>query len=119
MVVGLATYIEGFQAIVGELTRDFEVFYIETREKSSSILSGKVKFDMETIARDIISIIKLFELEPSSIYSFWLFLWRNGYIGSLLLSRIKTNMSAFAVSDSQFLLSTMESAADKDRRTIL
>jgi pimeloyl-ACP methyl ester carboxylesterase len=62
MVVGLATYIEGFQSIVAELTRDFEVYYIETREKSSSKLSGTVRFDMETIAGDIIFIIKVFRL---------------------------------------------------------
>jgi len=62
MVVGLATVIESFQGIIGELTRDFEVYYVETREKSSSRLSGKVKFDIETVARDIISIIRFLEL---------------------------------------------------------
>lgn len=62
MVVGLATYIESFKAIIGELTRDFEIYYIETREKSSSVLSRKVKFDMETVAQDIVKIIELFEL---------------------------------------------------------
>ena len=62
MVAGLATYIESFQPVVIELSRDFELFYIETREKSSSVLSGKVKFDMETVARDITFIIQFFGL---------------------------------------------------------
>lgn len=62
MVVGLATVIESFQGIIGGLTRDFEVYYVETREKSSSRLSGKVKFDMETIASDILSILRILEL---------------------------------------------------------
>jgi pimeloyl-ACP methyl ester carboxylesterase len=62
MVVGLATVIESFQDIIGELTRDFEVYYVETREKSSSRLSGKVKYDMKTVARDITSIINLLQL---------------------------------------------------------
>jgi pimeloyl-ACP methyl ester carboxylesterase len=62
MVVGLATVIESFQGIIGGLTRDFEVYYVETREKSSSRLSGKVKFDMETIAGDILSILRILEL---------------------------------------------------------
>jgi pimeloyl-ACP methyl ester carboxylesterase len=62
MVVGLATVIESFQDIIGELTRDFEVYYVETREKSSSLLSGKVKFNIGTVAGDITSIISLLKL---------------------------------------------------------
>lgn len=62
MVVGLATVIENFEGIVGGLTRYFEVHYVETREKSSSRLSGKVKYDMETVARDIISVLGFLEL---------------------------------------------------------
>jgi pimeloyl-ACP methyl ester carboxylesterase len=62
MVVGLATFIESFQGVIGELTRDFEVYYVETREKTSSRLSGKVKFNIETVARDIESIIDLLQL---------------------------------------------------------
>ena len=62
MVVGLATVIESFQGIIGGLTRDFEVYYVETREKSSSRLLGKVKFDMETVAFDILSVLRFLEL---------------------------------------------------------
>lgn len=62
MIVGLATVIESFQGIIGGLTRDFEVYYVETREKSSSLISGKVKFDMKTVALDIASIIRQLEL---------------------------------------------------------
>ena len=62
MIVGLATVIESFQGIINGLTRDFELYYVETREKSSSQISGKVKFDMETVAFDIVSIIQQLEL---------------------------------------------------------
>ena len=67
MAVGLATVIESFQGIIGGLTRHFEVYYVETREKSSSRLSGKVNFDMGTVANDIISILRFLEL-PSKQY---------------------------------------------------
>lgn len=67
MAVGLATVIESFQGIIGGLTRHFEVYYVETREKSSSRLSGKVNFDMGTVANDIISILRFLEL-PSKHY---------------------------------------------------
>jgi pimeloyl-ACP methyl ester carboxylesterase len=57
MVVGLATFIESFKGVIGGITRDFEVFYYETREKKSSQLNGKVNFDIETVAHDLATII--------------------------------------------------------------
>lgn len=62
MIVGLATVIESFQFIVGELTKDFEIYYVETREKSSSQINGKVSFDIETVASDVIETINLLGL---------------------------------------------------------
>lgn len=62
MVVGLATVIESFHFIIEELTKDFEIYYVETREKSSSQINGKVSFDMETVAGDIIETINLLGL---------------------------------------------------------
>jgi pimeloyl-ACP methyl ester carboxylesterase len=70
MVVGLATVIESFRGIIGELTRDFEVYYVETREKTSSRLSGKVNFDIETVAGDITTIINLLELSTTQYILF-------------------------------------------------
>jgi pimeloyl-ACP methyl ester carboxylesterase len=62
MVVGLATAIESFEFIIKELTKDFEIYYVETREKSSSQINGKVSFDMETVAGDIIETVNLLGL---------------------------------------------------------
>lgn len=53
MVAGLSSVIESFKDVLVEITKDFPVYYIETREKSSSKISGKVRFDVETIGMDI------------------------------------------------------------------
>lgn len=70
MVVGLATVIESFQGIINGLTLDFEVYYVETREKSSSRLTGKVKFDMETVALDILFVLQFLELQSKQYILF-------------------------------------------------
>jgi len=63
MVGGLSTIIESLQNIIGELTRDFPVYYIETREKASSKIYGNVPYDIETIGKDIAAIIRMLGME--------------------------------------------------------
>jgi pimeloyl-ACP methyl ester carboxylesterase len=70
MLGGLATLIESFRPLLGELTKDCEVHYIETREKSSSQISGKAKFDIETVGLDIVSIIQTLELKENNYMLF-------------------------------------------------
>jgi len=62
MIGGLATFIESFQGIIGDLTRDFEILYVETREKKSSRITGSADFNIETVAHDIVSVIKSLKL---------------------------------------------------------
>ena len=57
MVVGLGTFIQSFKGIVSGMTRYFELYYVETREKVSSELSGPVDFDIQTVSKDIINIV--------------------------------------------------------------
>lgn len=70
MVVGLATLIESFRGIIYGLSRDFEIYYVETREKSSSHLSKKAKFDIETVAADLKTVIKLLRLSVNQYVLF-------------------------------------------------
>jgi pimeloyl-ACP methyl ester carboxylesterase len=60
---GLATIMESFGDIIRDLTRDFPFHYIETRERSSSQISGDVNFDIASSARDIDSVVQALELE--------------------------------------------------------
>ncbi len=58
MIGGLATVIDNFQPLLYALTKDFEVHYLDTREKPTSQLPKNAAFDMETIGLDIVSVIK-------------------------------------------------------------
>lgn len=57
LVPGLATVIESFHGVLKGVSKNNPVLYIETREKSSSRLSGQVTFNMESLSDDVLSVI--------------------------------------------------------------
>jgi pimeloyl-ACP methyl ester carboxylesterase len=63
LVGGLATILDSLSAIVSELASDHIVHYIETREKSGSLIGGNVSFDVETMGEDTATIIGKLGLE--------------------------------------------------------
>lgn len=63
LVVGLSTIMESFRNILYELTRDFPVYYIETREKSSSSVTGKVAYGMEALGEDVCAVVRHLQLK--------------------------------------------------------
>lgn len=69
-ISGLASVLEGFKETLIGLTRDFTIYYVDTREKSSSRITGKVKFDVETFSSDITALIPMLGLEDGKYYSF-------------------------------------------------
>lgn len=62
-VPGWITQITSWKIVLREVTREFPVVYIETREKISSKVSGKAKYDLETIGSDILQIISDLKLQ--------------------------------------------------------
>lgn len=64
-VAGWMTLIDGWVQVLREMTRDFTVHYIETREKKSSRLRGKPRFGVADIGMDIIRMVKKLELEEN------------------------------------------------------
>ena len=57
-VPGLVSVIETFSGVVRGLTQNFEVHYVETREKSSSQLPAKAGFGVKDISSDLAGIVE-------------------------------------------------------------
>jgi pimeloyl-ACP methyl ester carboxylesterase len=53
-IPGLVSIIENFRDTLIELTRDHTVIFIETREKSSAVISNEHRFTVDEIASDIV-----------------------------------------------------------------
>lgn len=66
-IPGWVSLIKGWQIVLREMTRDFTVYYLETREKVSSVVSGRVDYSVATIGNDILRAIELLSL-PSKGY---------------------------------------------------
>ncbi len=62
-VAGWITLISAWKEVLREMTKDFNVYYIETREKISSQVKGKVSYGVEAIGRDIVTLISHFGLK--------------------------------------------------------
>jgi len=61
-VAGWVSLIQGWGKVLKELTKDFKVYYVETREKKSSEASKTAKMDVDSIGRDITQLVTYFNL---------------------------------------------------------
>ncbi|HYX06690.1 MAG TPA: hypothetical protein VE912_08140, partial [Bacteroidales bacterium] len=68
MVTGLATLIDSFYDMLSFLARRVPVIYVETREKRSSRVKGKVSFGIEAQGHDLAAIIEYFELKEKEYF---------------------------------------------------
>lgn len=57
-VAGWISLIRGWAKVLREMTKDFRVYYVETREKISSHIEGRMKFGVEEIGDDIVSLVE-------------------------------------------------------------
>ena len=62
-VAGWVSQIEGWIDVLTEMTKDHVVYYIETREKNSSVLQKRAKFDITAIGDDIVMLVDQLKLK--------------------------------------------------------
>ena len=64
-VAGWMSIIDGWIEVLKEMTRDFVVYYVETREKKSSRIKGHVRYGVRDIGMDIVKIVDHFGLKDN------------------------------------------------------
>lgn len=69
-IAGWISLMKGWKIVLREMTKDFNIIYVETREKISSQVSGKAEFSVEAIAQDIVTIVGKFKLEKDKYIIF-------------------------------------------------
>lgn len=69
-VAGWISLIVGWKKVLQEMTKNFSIIYIETREKISSQVNGKVAYSVEAIGKDIVYLIDYFKLKDQSYIIF-------------------------------------------------
>ncbi len=82
LVPGWGSVFEGWRPLVAEWSRRRKIVYIETREKGSSRISGRVTksdFSIEKISSDIVGVLDHYDIESSDID------WFSSSLGSTVL----------------------------------
>jgi len=69
-VPGWISLMWGWKRVLREMTKDFTIYYVETREKITSDIRGDVQYDVETIGRDLAAIVRHFNLEENKYVLF-------------------------------------------------
>ena len=62
-IPGWISMIKGWQEVLKEMTKDFTVYYLETREKISSQIKENADYSVEEIGNDIIRLIEILKLQ--------------------------------------------------------
>jgi len=65
-VAGWISLMSGWKEILQEMTKDFTVYYVETREKITSRVKGKEQFGVEAIGKDIVALVSSLKLSPQN-----------------------------------------------------
>lgn len=67
-VAGWISLIQGWKNVLREMTKDFTVYYVETREKISSIVEGKMDFTVEEIGGDVVLLVEQLGLDDYVLF---------------------------------------------------
>ncbi|MFC1568977.1 alpha/beta fold hydrolase [bacterium] len=69
-IAGWVSRIESWQNVLREMTKDFVVYYVETREKNSSKVPKNANFNVNIIGDDIIQLIDILGLQEKQYLLF-------------------------------------------------
>jgi hypothetical protein len=67
VIVGWGTIVPSWDSLLMEATKDFDVIYLESREKASSVLPKSYEVGMERMVKDIQEAIKQLDLDQKKL----------------------------------------------------
>lgn len=69
-IAGWISLMKGWKLVLQEMTKDFNVIYVETREKISSQVNGTKDFSVKAIATDLVKLVEIFGLQKNKYIMF-------------------------------------------------
>ena len=68
-VAGWISLMKGWKLVLQEITKDFHVIYLETREKNTSEVKNINDFSVEAIASDLVRITEIYGLREKRVHN--------------------------------------------------
>lgn len=69
-IAGWISLMKGWKLVLQEMTKDFNIIYVETREKISSQINGTKDFSVKAIAMDLVKLVEIFGLQKNKYIMF-------------------------------------------------
>ncbi len=69
-VAGWISLISAWKNVLRQMTRDFKIYYLETREKISSQVDDEAQYSVEEIGKDIVSLVSYLRLKSDTYILF-------------------------------------------------
>lgn len=69
-IAGWITLLSAWKTVLREMTKDFRVYYVETREKISSRVAGPASYGVEDIGKDIVTLVEHFKFQERQFILF-------------------------------------------------
>ncbi len=69
-IPGWISLMKGWQQVLKEMTKDFNIIYVETREKITSRVKNTKDFSVEAIADDLVKLVEIFNLKEKEYLMF-------------------------------------------------
>ena len=92
-VPGWGSFINSWEIVLKEMTKHFEIFYVETREKGSAKHNPEQPITIQEIGKDLARVIELKDLTKDSFIMFGSSMGATAIIESILNNNIKPSLA--------------------------
>ena len=92
-IPGWGSFIQGWKIVLQEMSKDFEIYYIETREKGSAKHAREQKISIQNIGDDIAKAVQLHDMDDNSFIALGSSMGATVILDAMAENKLKPSLS--------------------------
>jgi len=92
-IPGWGSFIQGWKIVLQEMSKDFEIYYIETREKGSAKHTREQKISIQNIGDDIAKAVQLHDMDDNSFIALGSSMGATVILDAMAENKLKPSLS--------------------------
>ena len=92
-IPGWGSFIQGWKIVLQEMSKDFEIYYIETREKGSAKHKREQKISIQNIGDDIAKAVQLHDMDDNSFIALGSSMGATVILDAMAENKLKPSLS--------------------------